>query len=123
MAMSFETNQSGGMKGSALGRIEWQVTCIESIVSDLLADLKIQELSSYQRLSLAVRLLAQHQRALILHLTHNASELDEEERSLADLLRKCMLPQPKAGRNNEDGDSQERAYENNHTRISDGDSR
>jgi hypothetical protein len=117
--MSFEANQGIGIRGDALGRIEWQVICIETIVSDLLADLKIEELSSYQRLSLAVRLLAQHQRALKLHLTHNANELDEEERSLADLLRKCMLPQPEVGQDGEDENSQEGAYEDNHACISD----
>src|SRR5215813_13198522 len=66
-------------RNAALHKITAQITCIEHIIEDLLKDIHIEEMSTYERLTLVHKFIGQHQRAVELQQKCFIDEPEKKE--------------------------------------------
>ena len=69
-------------------RIDQQISSIEKVVAELLNSVCIDEMSAYQRLSIAVRFIGQYQRVLALRQSYDIEEpVNHEQEMMTRLMR------------------------------------
>jgi hypothetical protein len=71
-------------------RIDRQITCIEEVVAELLSGISIDEMSTYERLSIAIRFIGQHQRALALRQSCDKEASENRDQAMMSTLMSQM---------------------------------
>lgn len=69
-----------------VNKISMQITRIEQIIEDLLTDIDMEDMSTYERLSLVPRFLLQQQRAIEIQQTLIITEPEQRESILINTL-------------------------------------